>query len=112
MVKINQPIPDSKEQKKLTFFDTIKRQADLRIRLKYDGLNQSQFFRSMISGYQERDESLMDYLDRYKKKYVIQGKEKRQLNKKLASKGNALKKKFLLDKEDIENDNDHQGGGS
>ena len=59
------------------FYDTSKRQADLRIRLDYDGMNQSQFFRAMITGYLERDESLLDFLDRHKEINQVQGQKKR-----------------------------------
>ena len=52
---------DSVDRKKFMFYDTAKRQADLKIRLKYDGLNQSQFFRMVITGYLERDEEFMKY---------------------------------------------------
>ena len=45
------PVPNPRERKKFMFYDSHKRQADLRIRLKYDGMNQSQFFRAMITGY-------------------------------------------------------------
>ena len=39
--------------KKVVFYDTDKRHADLKIRLHYDGLTQAGFFRSMITGYLE-----------------------------------------------------------
>ena len=42
------------------FYDTEKRQTDLRVRLKYDGMNQSHFFRAMISGYLEKDENILN----------------------------------------------------
>ena len=47
-------VPDPENRKKIMFYDSEKRQADLRIRLRYDGMNQSHFFRAMISGYLEK----------------------------------------------------------
>ena len=85
------------------FYDTGKRQADLRIRLKYDGLNQSQFFRAMITGYLDQDERIMGFIDELKKEYVVQGKEKRTRSNKLTTEGHATRKKFLLDDSDVEN---------
>jgi len=102
MTKIKQPVPDPRERKKFMFYDTGKRQADLRIRLKYDGMNQSQFFRSMISGYLEKDEALLDYLDRYKEKYRVQGQKKRLGNKFLVKKGRQVEKEFGLNENEIE----------
>ena len=41
------------EGKKIVFQDSDKRHADLRIRLRHDGLTQIQFFQAMITGYLE-----------------------------------------------------------
>tara|TARA_R110000824_G_scaffold220663_1_gene407826 strand:- start:2843 stop:3190 length:348 start_codon:yes stop_codon:yes gene_type:complete len=103
MTKSVPPVPDPRNRKKFMFYDTEKSQVDLRIRLKYDGLNQSQFFRAMISGYLENDERILEFVDEFKKKYTIQGKEKRRSNKKLVKDGRMIKKKFLLDSSDVEN---------
>jgi len=85
------------------FYDTEKRQVDLRIRLKYDGMNQSDFFRAMITGYLEKDIELMTYLDRYKEKYKFQGIHKRNSNKRLLKKGKEIERQFVLDDNEIEN---------
>ena len=44
-----------KNLKKVVFADTDKRHADLKIRLRYDGLTQLQFFQSIVTGYIEKD---------------------------------------------------------
>ena len=103
MPKNDKSMPDVTERKKFMFYDTGKRQADLRIRLKYDGLNQSQFFRAMITGYLEKDDSLIDYLDRYKEKNNVQGQKKRSGGKLMIKKGRQIEKEFGLDEDDIEN---------
>lgn len=97
------PVPEPSERKKFMFYDTNKRQVDLRIRLKYDGMNQSQFFRAIITGYLNRDESILDYVDRYKEKYRLQGQKKRSGAKYLVKKGRTLEKEFGLNSEEIEN---------
>ena len=84
------------------FYDTGKRQADLRARLRYDGLNQSHFFRAMITGYLEKDSDVMAYLDNYKEKNEIQGINKREASKRLLKKGEETKRIFALDENDIE----------
>ena len=103
MGKGKQPVPDPSERKKFMFYDTNKRQADLRIRLKYDGMNQSQFFRAMITGYLEKDESILNYLDKYKEKYQVQGQKKRDGAKLMMKKGRVVEKEFGLNEDEIEN---------
>ena len=48
-------------RKKIMFYDTAKRQADFRVRLKYDNMTQSDFFRAMLSGYLEQDDCIVKY---------------------------------------------------
>ena len=52
--------------KKIIFEDTDKRHADLKIRLHYDQLKQGEFFRLMLTGYIEKDERVMSYIEEYK----------------------------------------------
>jgi len=85
------------------FYDTEKNQIDLRIRLQYDGMNQSNFFRAMIAGYLTKDSHLMAYIGEYKEKYVIHNKKKRKETAKLLEKGNELEQDFALNQNDIEN---------
>jgi hypothetical protein len=89
-------IPDAKTRKKFMFYDTEKRQADLRIRCGYDGINQSQFFRMMITGYLENDSGVLEYINN------LQGKLKRNYIKRMHGKAQETKKKFALDDNDLE----------
>ncbi len=95
-------IPDPKDRKKFMFYDTEERQAALRIRCQYDGINQSQFFRMMITGYLEGDSSINDYMLKCKERFSIQGKHKRDyINRKNKDAANT-KNKFALDSNEIE----------
>jgi hypothetical protein len=94
-------IPDPKERKKFMFYDSEKRQVDLRIRLKYDGLNQSHFFRAMISGYLENNFHITTFLDEYKEKNQLQGINKREASKRLIKQGEDVKVTFGLNEDDI-----------
>ena len=96
-------IPSPAERKKIMFYDTSTRQAKLRIRCDFDGINQSQFFRMMLTGYIEGDELIYDYMKKCKEKYQIQGKNKRdKIDRiKMVSKQNV--KKFNLNNDEIEN---------
>ena len=53
-------------KKKVVFYDSDKRYAELRIRLQHDSLAQSHFFRSIITGYLRQDEDIMNFVDKLK----------------------------------------------
>jgi hypothetical protein len=96
----------SKEHdRKVVFYDTTKRHADLRIRLDYDGFTQSEFFRVMVTGYLEKDPRVTDYIHDYKaekKLFRKQGKTSLKKTKALYAEGEETKKKFGLDEDTIE----------
>jgi len=94
-------IPNPENRKKIMFYDSEKRQADLRIRLRYDGLNQSHFFRAIISGYLDKDSDIMSYLDKYRGKYQIQGINKRAASKRLRKKGKGIEQAYALAENEI-----------
>ena len=52
-------------KKKIVFYDSEKRHADFKIRLKVDGISQAQFFRSIVTGYLEQNESILDFIDKF-----------------------------------------------
>jgi transcription termination factor NusB len=88
-----------KIEKKVIFEDTDKRHADLKIRLYNDGLKQGEFFRAIVSGYLEKDEDLLKFLEKYKS----QSKTRMEKVNKMLREGNKTKKIFSLDPEEIEN---------
>ncbi len=57
---------ESDNKKKVVFSDTDVRHAQLKVRLQFDGISQAEFFRSFITGYLEKDKSIMDFITRYK----------------------------------------------
>ena len=82
--------------KKIVFYDTDKRHADLKIRLHYDGLTQASFFRSMVSGYLDKDPAIVDFIQRIKESKNIQSVKKRKETSKLIEAGEDTKNKFSL----------------
>lgn len=90
-------------KKKVVFSDTDIRHAKLKVRLQYDGISQAEFFRSFITGYLEKDKSIMEYIQRYKET----NKKMSKRNLKYASKDNEhaedLLSKFGIGEEDLEN---------
>jgi hypothetical protein len=95
-------LPDPSDRKKMMFWESPKRQADLRVRLQYDGFTQSHFFRAIITGYLEKDENLLKYLDGYKAKHQSQGATKRNHIKKNILMGEETENKFALNNNEIE----------
>ena len=91
------------QEKKILFTDTDKRHADLKLRLHYDGLTQAGFFRSLITGYLEKDENIMNFITGVQEGKNIHSKQKRAKSKKLEEEGENLMKKLGLGEEEIEN---------
>ena len=79
-------------KKKVVFYDSDKRFADFKLMLKRDGLSQAQFFRGIISGYIDNDESLLDFVDKLKKNKKIGNQTKSSVNenRRLIKKGKQL----------------------
>jgi hypothetical protein len=94
------PAPD--ERKKIMFYDTAKRRTDLNIKLKYDNLKQSEFFRMMITGYLDCDPHILSFVVESKEEMEIHNVAKRRKSKALRKKSEETKKNFSLDDSDIE----------
>jgi hypothetical protein len=92
-----------KSSKKIMFYDTDKRHADLKIRLQHDSLTQSAFFRMMITGYLNNDEKILEYVERYKEQNNIQNKADRKRKSKLIKAGDEMEKAHGLKQEEVEN---------
>ena len=85
------------------FYDTGDRQAALRIRCKHDSINQSFFFRAMITGYIESDPLIVEFLNKFKEKHSIQGQKKREYIRRMQAEGQETKQKFALNNAEINN---------
>ena len=95
-------IPHVDDRKKIMFYDSADRQTKLRIRCELDGISQSQFFRMMITGYIEKDESVLLFLSKCKERFNIQGQQKRSRIDRTHRKSKETEKKFDLQDEEIE----------
>ena len=78
------------KEKRIIFKDTEKRHADLKIRLQHDDLTQTDFFRSVLTGYIDKDSRIVDYLYEWREK-------------KLISDGRNLERKFGISNEELDN---------
>ena len=89
--------------KKIMFYDTDKRHAELKIRLQHDSLKQSEFFRAVVTAYIEKDELFLRFINDYKGKNKTQSKERIEKSNKLIEKGKEVEKKFNLKEDEREN---------
>lgn len=90
-----------KMNKKVVFYDTDKRFADLKIRLGHDKISQAQFFRSVVTGYIEQDEDILNFVDKHKTRR--QTKKSVNENRKLITKGKQLVSDLNLDETEKNN---------
>jgi len=97
-------VPDyGKRDKRISFMDTDKRNADLMIRLKHDGLTKTKFFRAILTGYLGREHAIVDFVERLKESSGLQSKKQSKIVKGREERGKENKKKFGLKDEEIEN---------
>jgi hypothetical protein len=86
-------IPKTKDRKKIMFYDSEDRQIKLKVRCNFDGITQS---------YIEGEQSVIDYMNKCKEKYHIQGIHKRTKSKQLQREKKNQEKKFSLQDGEIE----------
>lgn len=91
------------KEKRIIFKDTEKRHADLKIRLQHDDLTQTDFFRSVLTGYIYKDSRIVDYLYEWREKNKSYSKKKRSITEKLISDGRNLERKFGISNEELDN---------
>ena len=94
---MNEP-PYGNKKKKIVFYDTDKRYADLKIRLAHDKISQAQFFRGIVTAYIEQDEGVLDFVDNLKRK--TQTKKSINESRKLITKGKELVSDLNLNEEE------------
>tara|TARA_R110002020_G_scaffold398720_2_gene608644 strand:- start:172 stop:510 length:339 start_codon:yes stop_codon:yes gene_type:complete len=92
-----------REGKKIVFYDTDKRHVELKIRLKHDRLTQAEFFRTLVTGYLDKDEDILSYLDKYIKESGRLRKKNLVTSRTLVNDGKDTEKAFALGNDEIEN---------
>lgn len=86
--------------KRIVFTDNDHRHAQFLIRLQYDGLTQSDFFRKVITGYINNDNDLLSFIDRVKD----QSQRRRSKSKKLMQTGKDKKRSLGLEDQELIDD--------
>jgi len=91
--------------KKVVFYDSDKRFAELKIRLQHDGISQAQFFRGIVTGYLMQDGDVLSYVDKLKASKNIGNRTKKSIKeeRELINTGKEQSNKLALGDEEIEN---------
>ena len=85
--------------KRIVFTENDHRHAQLVLKLKHDGLKQSQFFRSLITAYLAGDDRIQSYVD----EISSLSKERKTKSKKLRSDGQQMISDFGFTDGEIDN---------
>ena len=85
--------------KRIVFTENDHRHAQLILKLKHDGLKQSEFFRSLITAYIAGDERIQSYVD----EISSLSKQRKTKSKKLREKGTQAVSDFGFTDGEIEN---------
>ena len=88
-----------KLNKRIVFTENDYRHAQLIIRLRSDGLRQSDFFRHIVSGYVSGDERIQTFVDDIKEQSI----KRKEKSKKLRKKGSKAMKDLGLNDSEVEN---------
>lgn len=91
--------------KKVVFYDSDKRFAELKIRLQHDGISQAQFFRGIVTGYLMQDGDVLSYVDKLKASKNIGNRSKKSIKeeRELINTGKEQLDKLALGDEEIDN---------
>ena len=90
------------EEKKITFADTDKRHAELRLKLRRDGISQVDFFKSMVTGYINNDPNILMYITKVKQERNKIGKKKIERQNKDIEQGNQTLRDLGITDQDID----------
>ena len=90
------------KEKNIVFSDTHIRHAQLKVRLDYDGLSQAEFFRSIVTGYLNKDKDLIEYIQNYKSSKGIQSKRNIKYVEDDNKKSSELLGKFGIKSDELE----------
>ena len=67
---------DPEKNVTFVFYCYEKESADLKIRLRYDGLKQSEFFRTLLKMYVSQDPLMLQIVERIKQNQKVMGKKR------------------------------------
>ena len=89
------------DKKKIMFYDTDGRHAKLKIKLQYEGLTQTEFFRAMVTGFLDEDPSIVEFVEEYKEKKGTQSKRQRKIIADERATAEEVSKNYALDDNEL-----------
>jgi hypothetical protein len=90
-----------KRDKRISFMDTDKRNAEMIIRLKHDGITKTKFFRAILTGYLGKDPEIISFIEKYKET-SLQPSRQRSIVKGSLEGGKENSKKFGLGEDELD----------
>mgnify|MGYP003131245471 CR=1 FL=1 len=85
--------------------------VNLIMKLEYEKLTKTEFFRAIVDGFVGDDENINNFIKEYKEKKLVDSKRGRRLMAKERQEAEEINRKFALSPEDIENIFDLIGDG-
>lgn len=83
--------------------DTDKRNADLLIKLKRDGLTKTKFFRAILDGYLNGNSDLMNFINDTKEESGTQSTHNKRVVNSSRTAGQDIERKLGLTESEVEN---------
>ena len=93
----------TEKTKKVIFTIPENTKAKLKVQLHYDSLTQSQFFRGILEGYENKDTDFMNFVSTLKAKLGVQSKPQLKKVVKNIKEGKQTSSRFALGDEEVEN---------
>ena len=91
------------KNKKIIFTVSERQKENFKVRLQYDGLTQANFFRAVMTGYLNKNEDMMNFLNTFKESQGIHNKQQRKKVIKGVEEAKQTKNLFALDDDEVEN---------
>ena len=66
-------IPEPELKKKIMYWDSVYRHEQFKVKLKYDNLKQSEFFRVITQAYIDDDSDILSFVTKYKENSIFVG---------------------------------------
>jgi len=89
-------------KKKVVFYDSDKRHAELRVKLQYDGMTQSDFFRSVVGGYLEDDPLIVEFIHTMRQRLEKGSGRQRKIWKEDSAGAATTRDQFALNEDELE----------
>tara|TARA_A100001515_G_scaffold142145_1_gene140338 strand:+ start:1108 stop:1431 length:324 start_codon:yes stop_codon:yes gene_type:complete len=89
-------------KKKVVFYDSTKRHADLRVKLQYDGMTQSDFFRTIVGGYLSDNPLIMEFIHSTREESNSGSNRQRKIWREETEGAESTKSQFALNEQEIE----------